>query len=517
MASEIQKIQELCDYLTSDEQEEVRRLLAMDAPVWVPLPGPQTEARESEADIVFFGGAAGGGKTSLGVGLCLTQHIRSIVFRREGTQLQGVIDEITETLGGREGYNGQDRIWRPPGTKLQIELGACKDLGDEIKYQGRAHDLIVFDEICHFLESQFRFLMGWLRTTTVWQRCRVLCTGNPPTNQDGQWVIKYWAPWLDDKHPNPAKPGELRWYAMIDGKETERPDGSTFEHKGQIIKPRSRTFIPSRVGDNPFLIGTDYEATLQALPEPLRSQMLQGDFRAGTEDSIWQVIPTAWVDAAMDRWQEEGKQGPMDSVGVDVARGGRDKTIIAKRYGAWYDRLKKYPGTETPDGAITAGIILSESRDGAPIHVDVIGVGGSVVDHLRSNNVQVVDVNGSETKGLEGQTDRASGRLRFRNMRAMLWWRMREALDPKLGANIALPSDSQLKADLCAPTWKLTPNGIQVESKEDGPDGPGIKKRLGRSPDDGDAVVLCNIATVKTHPGHRDWRSKVKQGTWRSV
>jgi hypothetical protein len=61
----------------------------------------------------------------------------------------------------------------------------------------------------------------------------------------------------------------------------------------------SRTFIPSRVSDNPYLMGTGYMTQLQSLPEPLRSQMLYGDFKAGVQDDPWQVIPTAWVEAAM--------------------------------------------------------------------------------------------------------------------------------------------------------------------------------------------------------------------------
>ncbi len=452
------------------------------------------------------------------IGLALTRHRRSIIFRREGTQLLAIIDRMTEILRSRDGYNGQEHVWRLPKLGRQVELGSCKDIGDEVRYMGRPHDFIGFDEVCHFLESQFRFLSGWLRTTTPGQRCRIVCAGNPPTNQDGQWVIKFWGPWLDDKHPNPAKPGELRWYAMVDGEEVERPDGTSFVHGGETIQPQSRTFIPSKVQDNAFLMGTGYMAQLQSLPEPLRSQMLRGDFKAGTEASAWQVIPTAWVDAAMARWTPEGGLGrPMDSMGVDVARGGKDKTVLAMRHGTWYAPLKRYPGAETPDGGTTAGLIVTNRRDGAPVHVDVVGVGGSVVDHLASNDVQVVAVNGGDREGVEGQTDKMTNRLKFRNKRAMLWWRFRESLDPKIGDNIALPPDSQLRADLCAPMWKLTPGGILVEPKEDGPDGPGIKKRLGRSPDDGDAVVNASICTVKVSPKGRDWRAKVKRGSsWRS-
>src|SRR5262249_58022080 len=87
-----------------------------------------------------------------------------------------------------------------------------------------------------------------------------------------------------DTHPRPAKPGEIRWYAMVDGREVEREDGQEFIHKGETIRPKSRTFIPARLLDNPYLMATGYGATLQALPEPLRSQLLYGDFSIGRPD-----------------------------------------------------------------------------------------------------------------------------------------------------------------------------------------------------------------------------------------
>ena len=76
-------------------------------------------------------------------------------------------------------------------------------------------------------------------------------------------------------------------------------------------------------------------------------------------------------------------------------------------------------------------------------------------------------------------------------MRAELWWRMREALDPMNAQPIALPPDNGLRADLAAPRWKLAAAGIQVEAKAD------MAKRLGRSPDRGDAVCMALIATMK--------------------
>ena len=514
-ASAIDKLSSLLSYLTESEQAEVDAILGKELPVWVPLPGPQLEAFESPADILYYGGSAGGGKTDLLLGLGLTQHQHSIIYRREAVQLVGIQNRLLdEILQSRKGWNDQKDILRL--SQRIIEFGSCKNLGDERKYQGRPHDFVGFDEITHFLEAQFRFLCGWMRNVRKGTRKRVVCAGNPPTDSEGQWVVTYWGPWLDPKHPNPAKPGELRWYTTIDGKDAERPDGTPFILNGKKVTPLSRTFIPSLVTDNPFLMETGYEATLQALPEPLRSQMLNGDFRAGMEDSAWQVIPTAWVDAAMERWTEDGRRGEMDSAGADIARGGRDKTVVATRYGSWYDRIAAWPGSQTPDGATAAGLIVSVIRDRAVVHVDALGVGGETIGHLESNGIQTVPVVGYDTEKCSGQVDRSTRKLKFRNLRAMIWWRMREALDPKTGERVALPPDPELKADLCAPLWRLTPGGILLEEKDE------TKKRIGRSPDKGDAVVYCSMTTKKRDvernrdTGFKNWkvRAKARSNAW---
>lgn len=228
-------------------------------------------------------------------------------------------------------------------------------------------------------------------------------------------------------------------------------------------------------------------ATLQSLPEPLRSQMLYGDFQAGIEDDPWQVIPTAWVEAAQARWKRPDKLDPMDSLGVDVARGGRDSTILARRHGMWFDEPLVHAGSATPDGPSVAGLTISAKRDEAVIHIDVIGVGSSPYDFLQESRQQVVGVNVSESATA---TDR-SGRLRFKNLRSQLWWQMREALDPTANTGICLPPDPRLLADLCAPTWSLSGATIYVASRDE------IVAKIGRSPDYGSAYVLALMDTPK--------------------
>lgn len=461
---------------------ERHRLEALDrVAVWTPQPGPQLAAFLSPADQLLFGGAAGGGKSSLLVGLALTQHRNSLVIRREATQLVALVDEIAAIVGNREGLNAALGIWRLPGGRT-IRLGGVPHPGDEAKYQGAARDLLALDEAANLLESQVRFLCAWVRSTDPKQRCRVVIASNPPTSGEGEWLVRWFQPWLDPEFPTPAKAGELRWVVMIPGEGERWVDGpAPFTHHGETIRPLSRTFIPSRISDNKYLAATNYGTILGSLPEPLRSQMLLGDFAAGREDSAFQVVPSEWVRVAQARWQEQARPATgMSALGVDVARGGRDRTILSPRWGDWFGPQVELPGTATPDGPAVAAAVVQHLKDNALVNVDVIGVGSSVYDTLRAQrDIRVAGLNGSESSEAHDR----SGRLGFRNKRAEWWWGMREALDPSGGRDLALPPDPGLLADLCAPRWKLTASGIQVESKED------IIKRLGRSPDKGDAAV----------------------------
>lgn len=446
----------------------------------------------------------GGGKTDLACGLALTKHTRTAMFRRVGTELVGIIDRLVELFGSRDGYNGQDKIWRRDG--LQVELGSVPNLGDEKGHQGRPKDLLVIDEAANFLEAQVRFLMGWVRSTVPGQHSQTLMTFNPPTSAEGRWIISFFAPWIDKRFAGKrALPGELRYVGVVPGENgvsrdiwVDGPeqfvvkDGAPcygfdpLEYEvTEIVTPQSRTFIPSKISDNPYLSGTGYMSVLQALPEPLRSQMLFGSFEAGMTDDAFQVIPTAWVEAAMARWTDRSPKGEMDSLGVDVARGGKDYTCLSPRHGNWYDRITKVAGKDTPSGQHVLGQVVAIRRNAAPVHIDVIGVGASPYDLMVSAEMQVIGVNVAEKSTA---TDR-SGRLRFLNQRSQLWWQLREALDPENDTGIMLPPDPELLADLCAPKWWMAGMRVQVEGREE------IFDRIGRSPDRASAVILAQIDT----------------------
>lgn len=494
--------------MTPEERDECSKLLSgWKPPIWAADDRniPQQQAMACEVDVLGYGGAAGSGKTDLIIGKALTKHRKSMILRPVGTELPAIIDRFTDLLGGKDGFNGKDNIWRLPDSR-QVEFGAIPDIGDEKKYQGRPHDLLAFDEACNFREASVRFLMTWVRTAIKGQNCQVVLTFNPPTTAEGRWVIAFFAPWLDKKHPNPAKPGEVRWFCVLrdeqgNSRDVEVEDNSPRVQDGdrlttkfdpktvdplKILKPQSRTFIPGRVSDNRYLLDTGYLAQLQALPEPLRSQMLYGDFNAGVKDDEWQVIPTAWIEAAMERWTEDGRDGYLDAVGMDVARGGNDKTCLAKRYGSWVDRLRKYPGKDTPDGYYALGLLqkaLSEDNEvhHAIAHIDATGVGTSPSDLARGEGLKINPVIFAAATNAR---DRA-GIMRMRNWRAWLWWNMRDVLDPQRGDDVALPPDRELLADLTSARWKQTASGVQVEDKDE------IKKRIGRSPDAGECVILA--------------------------
>lgn len=452
------------------------------ADVWSPLPGPQLAAIESEADIVGFGGQAGGGKTDLLIG-CSLGHRRSMIFRREYTQLEAIIERSRELLTGKGRFNETKHRWSLPDRTLR--LGACQRPGDEFRFQGWERSFVGIDEAAHFTERQVLTLMAWLRTADPGERTRAVLVFNPPTTVDGLWLLRWFAPWIDPDHASPARPGEIRWFARIGDRDTEVPGPEPVLDGAKWVQPKSRTFIPASLADNPYLAGTGYERELDQLPEPLRSQMRYGDFQAGLTDDAWQLIPSAWLKAAMARWRPEGPTQGLATLGVDVARGGSDRTAIARRREWHVWPIEVYPGSETDDGGKAAALVdlAAAPMDGAQpptVNVDVIGVGSSAYDALKSirRNVHPINVaSGSRFR------DR-SGRLGMSNVRAEMYWRLREALDPSYGAKLAIPPDEELREELLAHRWTVTASGVQIEAKEE------IEKRIGRSPDRADAVAL---------------------------
>jgi hypothetical protein len=461
-------------------------------------------AFESEADILGYGGAGGGGKTDLLLGLAATKHHQSIIFRRIFKNLRGIIKRSRELLNsdgadaGKDSYNESLHRWKRAGG-AEIELESMQHEKDKENFRGFAHDFYGFDEATEFSRSQVEFPLGWMRSTKPGQRCRAVLTFNPPVDSSGSWIIDYFLPWLaflfpqKFQHPNPAAPGELRWFTTIEGEEVERPNGEPFEMNGETIKPLSRTFIPAKLSDNPHLANTAYRSILQSLPEPMRSQVLYGDFSAGQKADPWQVIPTAWVLAAQQRWLEREKPDmPLSGVGVDLVRGGKDNFALSKRYGTWFDEIVKVPGVNVEDGPAAAGLMyheLENEKHIGYINMDVIGIGSSPYDSAKVMwPGKVHPINAAAGSNYIVNAESGDVMLRMKNIRAEYHWRLRVALDPEHGDDLALPPGNEIVADLCAARWKPLAGGvIQIEEKSD------IKARLGHSPDVGEALMLANL------------------------
>lgn len=477
--------------LMSSEQRYLARVQEKQA-IWTPQSEPQWSALLSRADELFYGGAAGGGKSDLVIGMAVECHKHSAIFRRVYPNLKEIIRRTRELLQDTDwNENKTERIWSSKEGRT-IEFGAVQYEDDKTNWQGRPHDLKAFDELPEFTKSQYEFMIGWNRTTDKDQRVRVVATGNPPIGDAGSWIIDRWGAWLNPEHPNPASPGELRWYATVGANEQEFDNGDPVVIDGETIYPRSRTFIPARLDDNPYYSQDNrYRAVLQSLPEPLRSMMLYGDFQAAAVPDPFQVIPTEWVRLAQARWLEREKPDvPLSSVGIDPARGGRDNLTMCKRYDNYFDEIAAWPGAQAKDGPIAVELVRQALSSETPqlMNIDVIGVGSSVYDTAvpMYPAVQAVNVaNGSSYR------DR-SGKLKMRNLRAEIYWRFREALDPVNGDDIALPPGNDILADLCAARYSVTSAGVQIENKDD------IKARIGRSPDKGEAVLLA-------HYGSADW------------
>jgi len=231
-----------------------------------------------------------------------------------------------------------------------------------------------------------------------------------------------------------------------------------------------------------------------------------GEFYASDEDS---VIPLAWAEAAVTRWYawdaagrpESGRDYLPRTVGVDVARTGSDRTVLALRKGPVITELRRYVKEDTMQ---TTGRVMGvlEADSSCTAVVDVIGIGAGVVDRLREMHARVLAFNASRgSKAVDSTRE-----FHYANRRSEAHWTLRQALDPSGDPDYCLPDDEMLLGDLSAPHWSVTSSGrIQVESKDD------IRKRLGRSPDDGDAVVMAYVPHLGEHVANaRPWAGAIE-------
>ena len=221
--------------------------------IWSPHPGPQTEFLSSPHFEVFFGGAAGPGKSDAllmgalrGVG---NPRYRAILLRRSFPELNNsLIPRSREIFGALEShptYNGGDHRWTfPSGATIQFGHLQFDDTVHD--YQSSEYQYVGFDELTHFSEMQYLYMLSRCRSTDPALPKFVRSASNPGSIGHA-WVKKRFV------DPGP--------YAV-----TRDEMGLT------------RTFIPGVLSDNPSLDLNDpgYRARLMALPEAHRNALLYG-------------------------------------------------------------------------------------------------------------------------------------------------------------------------------------------------------------------------------------------------
>ena len=274
--------------------------------IFEPNEGPQTDFLASPERDVFYGGAAGGGKSYALIAdllrYCDNPNHRALVIRR-------TLDELTELINkSREFYPKAfpGAVFKEAKSMWQFPSGATawfsyldKDK-DVSRYQGQSFTWIGIDEITHYPTPYvWEYLRSRLRTTDPKINVYMRCTGNPGS-VGGWWVKKMY---IDPCEPN--KP-----FAATDIETEQRlvwPDSAPPDKAGKPLFLRK--FIPARLTDNPYLMQNgEYEAMLRSLPEVERRRLLEGDWDVAEGaafpefsrlvhvcDAATTQIPTNWI------------------------------------------------------------------------------------------------------------------------------------------------------------------------------------------------------------------------------
>lgn len=252
--------------------------------------GPQRAFQTSAADIAIYGGAAGGGK-SWALLMEPLRHIKNpdfgaVIFRRTTVQIRnegGLWDESRRLYWGVGGAPREHDLWWkfPSGAAVTFaHLEHDKNVHD---YQGAQIPLIGFDEICHFTEFQFWYMVSRNRSMCG-VRPYIRATCNPDADS---WVADFISWWIDQDtgYPIHDRAGVLRWFVRIGEKimwADEPAELAGFvDENGDPIQAKSATFIPSRLTDNKALMEADpgYMANLMALPPVERERLLKGNWK----------------------------------------------------------------------------------------------------------------------------------------------------------------------------------------------------------------------------------------------
>lgn len=304
-----------------------------------PQPGPQMAFLATPADIAIYGGAAGGGK-SWALLLEPLRHVArpdfaAVFFRRSTVQIRnpgGLWDESLKLYPATGAASVSHVLeWRfPSGARLKFaHLEHDKTV---LEWQGAQVPLICFDELTHFTETQFWYMVSRNRSMTG-IRPYIRATCNPDADSWVAALIEWWID-KDSGLPIPERAGVIRWFIRINDELIwgDSPADLDAIHPG--IPPKSFTFVPAKLTDNAALMTADptYVANLMALPRVERERLLGGNWKirpaAGMyfQKSWFEVVDAipaggravrAWDTAAT---QETGSNDPDYTVGIKAWR-----------------------------------------------------------------------------------------------------------------------------------------------------------------------------------------------------
>lgn len=211
------------------------------------------------------------------------------------------------------------------------------------------------------------------------------------------------------------------------------------------------------------------------------------------------LIPIEWVEIANANWKRLCldpcvKDKKNLRLGIDVAGMGRDSSVFCHRYGNFVERFHSIQSGGVANQMEIAGTIKASLQTEtneyqgkkALAFIDTIGEGAGVISRLEEQMVKgAYSVKFSHKPEWQGKVlNDHTGQYQFLNMRAYLYWAIRDWLNPALKKNAALPPDAELLQELINTKWAFRSDGkIQIESKDD------IKSRLKRSPDKADALA----------------------------
>lgn len=297
-----------------------------------PQAGPQSDFLASSADIVVYGGAAGSGK-SYALLLEPLRHITTVpgfggvIFRRTSPQIrnEGGLWDTSEKLYPAVGADPRESIleWSfetPTGMfPNSLRFGHMQYEHNKYDYDGSQIPFIGFDELIHFTESQFWYMLTRNRSTCG-VRPYVRATTNPDPDS---WVLELIAWWIDmdELSPNygyarPERSGVVRWFVRINDEmhwaDTREELEQAFPDLPEdAVRPKSITFVAAKLSDNQELLRTnpDYLANLLAQPRVERLRLLGDGDRGGN----WAVRGVAG-DYFQRSWFKVVSAAPRDDI-----------------------------------------------------------------------------------------------------------------------------------------------------------------------------------------------------------